>query len=400
MKLSDMKCKTAKTKEKPYKISDGGGLYLEVTPNGTKLWRLKYRIHGVEKRLALGKYPEVSLLDVRRRVFDLKDEIRQGIDPALTRQQERMTSALAQNDTFERIAMEWYEKQVPLWKPQYAAIVKYRFEKYVFTVFGKFPVRSIKPIVMLNCLQKIEQTAPDMSRRIKAYCSHVFKYAIATDRAENDPTYGLETALKKFKKGHYASVTVDEFPKFLYTMHEYRDRINRQTYLGLRMLLLTFVRTNELVEAVWSEIDFDNAMWIIPANRMKMTMPHMVPLSRQSIVILKELKQMNGHREYVFPSYYRPKNPMCKNTMLAAIKRMGYNGRMTGHGFRALALGLLKEKLGYSHELADRQLAHVPKNSVDRAYDRAQFLPQRVNMMQNYADYLDRVYIDTLKSSL
>jgi integrase len=178
-------------------------------------------------------------------------------------------------------------------------------------------------------------------------------------------------------------------------IHEYRDRMSRQTFLGLQLLLLTFVRTGELVEAKKKEFDLENKIWIIPSERMKMGLPHMVPLSRQSIKIIQELLDMNRNSEYLFPGYSQPRKSMNKNTMLIAIKRMGYNGRMTGHGFRSLALGLLKEKLGYSHEIADRQLAHVPKSSVDRAYDRAQFLPQRTEMMQRYADHIDDVHIQT-----
>ena len=214
---------------------------------------------------------------------------------------------------------------------------------------------------------------------------------MATGRAERDPTYGLEAAMKKFKRGHYASVSVDEFPEFLTCLKSYESRVNRQTFLALQLLLLTFVRTCELVEAKWDEINFKDKMWVISAERMKMKLPHVVPLSRQSLTIFKELKTLNPGREFILPGYYKPKKPMCKNTMLVAIKRMGYNGKMTGHGFRSLALGILKEKLSYPHEVADRQLAHVPKSSVDRAYDRALFLPQRTKMMQDYANYLDTV---------
>jgi integrase len=231
---------------------------------------------------------------------------------------------------------------------------------------------------------------------MKAACSHVFKYAIATGRAESDPTYGLEAALRKFKRGHYASISVDEFPEFLACLNNYESHVNRQTFLALKLLLLTFVRTCELVEARWEEINFEKAMWVVPAERMKMNLPHMVPLSQQSLAILRELKELNANREFIFPGYYNPRRHMCKNTMLVAIKRMGYNGKMTGHGFRSLALGILKEKLSCSHEIADRQLAHVPKSSVDRAYDRALFLPQRIKMMQEYADYMTKYDEKTL----
>jgi integrase len=386
-----MACQAAKPKMKPYKMADGEGLYLEVTPSGKKYWRLKYRLHGKEKRISIGAYPAVSIADARKAKDELKKEISNGIDPVLKRLQAAQTQALSQQLDFKSVAMEWYGKQVSLWKPKHAEIIKHRFEKYIFPSLGNFPLADIKPLMMLNCLQKIEKTAPDLSRRMKAACSHVFKYAIATGRAENDPTYGLEAAMKKFKRGHYASISVDEFPQFLTCLTDYQRHIHRQTYLALRLLLLTFVRTCELVEARWDEIDFEKAMWVIPAQRMKMNLPHIIPLSQQSLAIFRELKEMNSKREFIFPGYYNPRKYMSKNTMLIAIKRMGYNGKMTGHGFRSLALGILKEKLGYPHDIADRQLAHVPKSSVDRAYDRAQFLPQRIKMMQEYADYIDKV---------
>ena len=391
MALSNRACQAAKPKIKSYKMADGEGLYLEVTPAGTKLWRLKYRLYGKEKRISIGSYPDVSIVGARQAKEEIKKEIKAGIDPVLKRQQAAQINALNKQLDFRSMAMEWYWKQVPLWKPKHATIIKHRFEKYVFPFLGHFPLTEIKPLQMLNCLQKMEKTAPDLTRRMKAACSHVFKYAIATGRAENDPTYGLEAALKKFKRGHYASISVDEFPEFLTCLNDYQRHIHRQTFLALHLLLLTFVRTCELVEARWEEINFEKAMWVIPAQRMKMNLPHVVPLSRQALALFQELKEINAGREFIFTGYYNPRKPMSKNTMLVAIKRMGYNGKMTGHGFRALALGILKEKLGYSHEIADRQLAHVPKSSVDRAYDRAQFLPQRIQMMQEYADYIDKV---------
>lgn len=396
MSLSDMHCRTAKSRIKPYKLFDSEGLYLEVMPSGPKYWRQKYRLHGTEKRISHGLYPDVTLSEAREKRAQVKKHLKDGFDPVLLRLEQHQVAVLEQNETFEKVGLEWYQKQIGQWTDRYAQSVKFRLEKYAYSEIGSYPITKIKPPVMLACLQKIEKTSPETTRRIKALCSHIFKYAIATGRTENDPTYGLEVALKKFRKGHYASITVDEFPEFLSKLHNYRDRISRQTFLALQLLLLTFVRTAELIEAKRCEFDIENRMWVIPQERMKMGLPHMVPLSKQSIKIITELLELHRNSEYLFPSYSQPRKPMCKNTMLVAIKRMGYNGRMTGHGFRSLALGLLKEKLGFSHEIADRQLAHVPKSSVDRAYDRAQFLPQRVDMMQRYADYIDDVHMDTM----
>jgi integrase len=395
-----MQCRTAKPLNKPYKLSDGGGLYLEVTPSRSKYWRQKYRIHRKERRITHGSYPDVSLADAREKRTSVKRNLKDGIDPILLKKETQHIAELAQEEVFSKIAKEWISKQSGHWTSKYIQTVTSRLEKYAFPYIGDTPVHLVKPVVMLACLQNIEQTAPETTRRVKALCSNIFKYSIATGRTENDPTYGLEAALKKFRKGHYASITVDEFPKFLMRMHDYRDRVSRQTFLALNLLLLTFVRTGELIEAKRSEFDVEKNMWIIPAERMKMRLPHMIPLSKQSVKIIRELLAMHRNSEFLFPSYSRPRKPMCKNTMLAAIKRMGYNGRMTGHGFRSLALGLLKEKLHYSHEVADRQLAHVPKNSIDRAYDRALFLPQRIEMMQRYADYIDEVYLQTVRENL
>lgn len=398
MPLSDMQCRTAKPKDKPYKLSDSEGLYLEVLPSGGRYWKLKYRLHGKEKRIALGVYPGVKLSDARHEKDRIKDELRSGFNPVLLKQEKKSTAAYQSAQTFEQVAREWHSKGLEKWDPRYAKTLMHRLEKYTFVEIGPYPLQSLKPLVILACLQKIEKTAPEMARRIKQVISHICRYAIATGRLDRDLTIGLETALKQYRKGHFASIDIDELPQFLKALHEHKARLYRQTYLAIRLMFLTFVRTGELLEATWSEINFENALWTVPAERMKMRSPHLVPLSKQALAILLELKEMNGKREYVFPSLPRPRKPMSKGTILVALKRMGYSGRMTGHGFRSLALGILKEKLGFSHEIADRQLAHTPKSSTDRAYDRAKFLSQRTEMMQRYADYLESVYLYALKA--
>ena len=399
MSLSDMQCRTAKPKAKKYKLFDGEGLYLEVMPSGARYWRLKYRSGGKEKRVALGVYPIVSLGDARKAKNEVKDKLRNGIDLMLAKLEEKQTALIASAVTFRSIALEWHEKNAPAWDKRYAQTVLHRLEKYAFPFLGSFPLINIKPLLVLGCIQSIEKTAPEMARRVKQLCSHIFRYAIVTNRMETDPTYGLEAALMKFKRGHFASLTVDEMPKLLIDLHNYQHRLNRQTYLAIRLMLLTFVRTKELIEAKWTEINFEKAIWIIPAERMKMRLPHIVPLSKQALAILSELKDINLKSELVFPSIPRPNKSMSNGTILVALGRMGYKNKMTGHGFRSLALGILKEKLGYSHEIADRQLAHVRKSNTDRAYDRSQFLPQRTEMMQKYASYLDEVFISELKNN-
>lgn len=398
MTMSDTQCRSAKASSKPYKLFDGEGLYLHVMPSGAKYWRLKYRFRGRERKLALGHYPTVSLQDARKQKDVYKADLNKGLDPAFIKLEQEQAAIAALSNTFEDIAFEWHAINVPAWQPRYAQTIKHRLEKYVFPDFGTYPITLLKPPIILNALRRIEETAPEMARRIKQLCSHICRYAIAMGKIEVDPTIGLETALKKYKKTNFASIDVDEVPDFIHALQEHKARLYRQTYLAIKLMFLTFVRTSELIEAKWVEIDFENALWTIPAERMKMKKSHLVPLSKQALAVLNELNQANGKREHVFPSIPRPRKPMSKGSILVALKRMKYTNRMTGHGFRSLAMGILKEKLGYSHEIVDRQLAHAPKSSVDRAYDRAKFLPQRIEMMQRYGDYLDEIGTKSKKS--
>lgn len=393
MPLNDTQCRTAKPKDKPYKLSDSAGLYLHVMPSGAKYWRLKYRLHGKEQLISIGVYPSVTLLGARKERDRIKNTLKNGADPRLEKMENRQIARFQANQTFRQIAEEWHANNKPDWDARYAKTVLHRLSKYTFGEIGDFPITDLKPVLILACLQKIEKTAPEMARRVKQLISHIFRYAVATNRADSDITVGLESALRKYKKGHFNAIEVDELPQFLIDLRHHKARLYKQTFLAIQFMLLTFVRTGELVGAKWTEIDFEKALWKIPAERMKMRTCHLVPLSKQALEILKDLREMNGKREFVFPSIPHPRKPMSKGTILVALKRMGYGHRMTGHGFRSLALGILKEKLGYLHEVADRQLAHVPKSSTDKAYDRAKFLPQRTEMMQKYADYIDREYI-------
>lgn len=388
MPLCDTQCRASKPQEKHYRLFDYEGLYLEITPSGSKHWRLKYRFNGKETRLSLGSYPVVSLGDARKHKEKIRAQIKDGINPMVSRIEEKLTSLLESKSTFELIALEWHSANKPAWDSRYAQTVMYRLEKYALPHIGMFPITQLKPPIILACIRKIEPTAPEMARRIKNLISHIFKFAIATGRVETDYTYGLEFALTKYKKKNFASIDLDELPELLSALRSCKANLYRQTFIAVWLMLLTALRTSELIEAKWSEIDFEKCLWTIPAERMKMRKPHLVPLATQTIELLKELQQISGHRELMFPSIPRPRKPMSKGTILVALKRMGYRNKMTGHGFRSLFLGVAKEKLGYSHDVADRQLAHAPKNSVDRAYDRAKFLPQRVSMMQAYADYL------------
>lgn len=390
MKLTDIKCKSAAPKEKPYKLADGGGMFLDVRPTGAKYWRLKYRMNGKEKLLALGVYPEVSLVKAREKRKEARDLIAGGIDPALEQKRKKALSKASTENTFEAIAREWHEVNTPKWSKRYAEGIMKRLETYIFPEIGNFPIDQIEPPLLLQTIRKIEsRPAIEIAKRQLQKCGEVFRYAIATGRAVRDPSSDIKGALKPQKKTHYAALDVKELPEFLHVLNSNEARLYRSTMNAMRLLMLTFVRTSELINARWDEIDLERKEWVIPAERMKMDKEHVVPLSRQAIEILNDQKEIAGHWPLVFPSSVRPKQSISNNTILGAIKRMGYQGRMTGHGFRALAMSTIKQELGYRHEVVDRQLAHTPKNKIDKAYDRALFLDERTKMMQEWADYID-----------
>lgn len=392
MTLNDTICKNTKPSEKPRKLSDGGGLYLEVMPSGSKYWRLKYRFNGKEKRLAFGVYPTVSLKEAREKREEAKKLLDSGSDPSLVKKEKKRVAKLNSENTFEAIAREWHELKKPSWTESHAGFVLRRLKADLFPEIGNIPIKDVTAPILLDALRKIEgRGANELAHRVKQSAGQVFRYAIATGRAERDPAADLKDALQPVNSGHFAALEIKELPEFLYKLERNDARLYKQTQLALRMMLLTFVRTGELRHARWEEIDFDEAEWVIPAEKMKMRRPHIVPLAKQTIRILKELYELNGHREWVFPGIVNPRNVISNNTILGALARLGYKGKATGHGFRALAMTAIKEKLGYRHEVVDRQLAHAQKNKVDAAYDRAQFLDERRKMMQHWADYIDAI---------
>ncbi len=392
MKLKDSECKNAEGKDKPYKLSDGKGLYLEVTPKGARYWRLKYRISGKEKRLSIGVYPAVTLKEARQAMLAAKELIALGIDPSLDKQRKKALSNNSNNNTFETIGREWYENRKSRWTPNYAKNVLDRLEKDIFPFMGAYPISEIDAPLILSVIRKIENRgAGELAKRQLQKCGEIFQYAMVTGKIKHDPTYRLSKALEPIKKKHYNAISFEELPELLSDIERNDARLYKTTQNALWLMMLTFVRTSELIKAEWSEIDFENALWSIPAHRMKMKKPHVVPLSRQALEILKDQKQIAGDWKHVFPSVVRPMQPMSNNTILGALRRLGYLGRMTGHGFRALAMSTIKERLGYRHEVVDKQLAHKQKSQIDQAYDRALYLDERTKMMQEYADLIDSV---------
>ncbi len=392
MKLNDKACKNKKPTDKPVKMADGGGLFLLVQPNGKKYWRMKYRYMNKERLLSFGEYPLVSLADARNKREEAKKLLLEKIDPSEQKKQDKRQKEIEAENSFKAIALEWHKNQSELWSDSHAKYTLRRLEQNIFPSFGNKPIITIEAPEILDTLKKVQDRgANEMATRLRSICSQVFRYGIVTGRASRNPAQDIHGALKPYKKSHFASIEINEIPEFLKTLNKNDARLYKHTQLAVKMLMLTFVRTSEMIEATWDEFDLENAQWFIPAERMKMKQPHIVPLSTQVLDILLELKALSPNSDYIFPSQFGHKKHMSNNTILKALERMGYKGKMTGHGFRALAMSAIKEKLNYRHEVVDRQLAHAPRSKVDRAYDRAKFLDDRVIMMQEWADYLEKL---------
>jgi integrase len=389
MPLTDTAIRKAKPKEKPFKISDSGGLYLLVQPSGSKWWRYKYRFAGKEKLLALGSYPETSLAEAREKHFQAKKALAAGNDPGeAKRQAKRVATIQAEND-FESIAREWLNQNSHKWSPHYAGEVLKRLKNHIFPKLGKRPIAELTAPDILDVLRVIEAAgALDMAQRMMQTCGQIFRYAITTGRADRNPAMDLRGALKTPVRKNHSYLKEDELPKYLKRLEAFD--CSTQTKLALKFLLLTFVRTVELRGAEWSEINFDKAEWRIPAERMKMKELHIVPLSNQAVSILEDLRRHNGNGKYIFPHHHNPHKVMSENTILFALYRMGYQYKATGHGFRATASTILNEH-GFDSDVIERQLAHNERNKVRAAYNHAQYLPERRKMMQWWANFLDKV---------
>lgn len=388
MPLSDAAVRSAKPRERAYKLADGQGMYLEVMPTGAKYWRLKYRIDGKEKRAALGVYPTVSLLAARKARDSIKDTLRAGLDPSHEKRREKIVAGLSRANSFEAVAREWHEGKKDSWADGYAANVMKLFEQDVFPSLGARPIKEILAPELLAVMRKIESRgALEMAKKALQTSGRVFRFAVVTGRAERDPSTDLRGALKTRKVKHMARIGETELPELLKKIATYDGE--PQTRLALQFMALTFVRTGELRFAEWTEISEERAEWRIPAEKMKMEGPHIVPLSTQALAVLRQLKDMNGQWDWVFPQQTNSKKPISENTILFALYRMGYHSRMTGHGFRGLASTILNEN-GLNRDWIELQLAHSERDDVRAAYNHAQYLPERRKMMQWWGDYLDR----------
>ncbi len=393
MSLTDIECKSAKPKEKSYKLSDSRGLYLEVYPNGKKHWRYKYRFLGKEKRMVLGEYPETPLAEAREKHLAAHKQVSQGLDPNAVRQSARELAKRAHENTFAAVAKLWFAHKSQGIAARTAKFTWGRFENDILPTLGHKPLNSITAADVIAVLQRVEaRGAHELARRLKQSCAEVFRYAVSHGYADRNPVKDFEArdVLAKYVRGQHSAIEPKELPSFLVSMNNPHVRLYPLTRLAMRLLMFTFVRTSELIEAKWAEFDFNAGLWVIPAERMKMRREHVVPLCRQAISILKDIQAFTGHREYVFPAMNNPRKHMSNNTILQALASMGYKGKMTGHGFRALAASALQEDLGYDYAVIDVQLAHAKKDKIRTAYDRAQFLEQRTGMMQAWGDYLDK----------
>jgi integrase len=387
--LTDTEIKRAKATERAYSMGDGGGLYLWVKPTGGKLWRWSYRFDGKEKLMSFGKYPDVSLAQARERHTEARKLLATGIDPMAQRKVEKTAEKVAVENSFQSVTTQWLEHWQVGKSPRHVDSVRRRMAADILPCLGARPIAEIEApelVAMANAIQN--RGARDIAKRALETVGQVFRYGIAHGYAKRNPATEIRPSdiLKSMPKTNYARIDAKELPTLLRRIEVYQGK--QVTRLALKLMALTFVRTTELIEAKWTEFDLENARWDIPAERMKMRTPHIVPLATQASEVLEMLRELTGNGDWLFPGDFNAAQPMSNNTILAALKRMGYKGRMTGHGFRGLASTILHEQ-GYVHDHIELQLAHAPRNAVSAAYNHAQYLGPRAKMMQDWADFLE-----------
>ena len=392
MALTELKIRNAKPGEKPIRIFDGRGkgFYVEVSPKGGKWWRLKYRFEGKPKTLSLGVYPLVSLEEARRRCDEGRRLLATGIDPSQHRKIEKQRHAVKSSTSFEAVSREWYEKHSPVWASGHSTRVLRLFERDIWPWLRNRPITEIAAPELLTTVRRIEaRGAGETAHRALSTCGQVFRYAVATGRAERDPSGDLRGALAPIQGGHFAAATEPKhLAKILRQIDAYEGTLIVRS--AMRLAPLVFVRPGELRKAEWEHIDLEGAEWRFRTSKTKTD--HIVPLSRQAVAILREIHPLTGRGKYVFPSARGSKRPMSDNAVLVAMRTMDIGRElMTGHGFRAAARTILDEVLKVRVDLIEHQLAHVVKDPNGRAYNRTSFLPERTKMMQQWADYLDRL---------
>lgn len=393
MPLTKIECDraTCPPDRKSIKLTDGFGMYLEVTSSGGKYWRVKYRHGGAEKRLALGVYPTVSLAQAREARDQARKALVTGTDPSANKRAAKVLQATSDANTFEKVARAWHEHWKGNKTQRHAEYVIARLQADVFPVLGHLPVSSITAPQFLAMAKTIEKRgAVDIAKRAFQTCGQIMRYAVAHGLHDRNPCADVRPsdALKPTVKGHYARLDAKELPQLLRKIEGYQG--TPFTRLAMKLMALTFVRTGELIGARWEEFDLKAQEWRIPAERMKMRTPHIVPLAPQAVEIMEVLQTVSGHREYVFPGERNPRGHMSNGAILGALKRMGYTGRMTGHGFRGIASTILHEH-GHPHHCIELQLAHQERNEVSAAYNFATYLEPRRTMMNAWANHLDKL---------
>ncbi len=388
--LTHIQITAAKPSAKAYSLRDTQGLYLTVKPNGSKLWRLNYRYLDKQKTLHLGTWPSVGLADARTRRDDAKQKIAAGIDPSLEKKRARIAAKYAAANTFEAVAKEW------LVKCERDGLAKVTIDKIswlldkAYPVIGSIPIAQITPHEALAVLRKVEATgAYESARRMRSVLSRVFRYGVATVRCEKDVAADLRGAIAVPRVKHFAAITKpSDVGALMRAIEGYSG--HKVTQMALRLSPHVLLRPGELRQAEWTDIDFEEATWSIPAERMKMRRPHRVPLSRQVLAMLEELKEHTHWWKYLFPCLGKPRKAMSENAVNQALRRLGYTtNQMTAHGFRAMAATLLNEMGEWHPDAIERQLAHVDSNQVRRAYARGEYWDERVRMMQHWSDHLD-----------
>ncbi|WP_367376696.1 tyrosine-type recombinase/integrase [Hafnia alvei] len=387
MPLTDIKVKTAKPMDKAYKLTDGGGMYLLVKPNGSKYWRLKYRFVGKEKMLSIGVYPDVSLADARQKRDEARKVLAAGGDPGEVKKADKLAQKLSTENTFEAIAREWHRQKADRWSLRYRNEIIDTFEKDIFPYLGRRPIAEIKPMELLETLRRLEKRgALEKMRKVRQRCGEVFRYAIVTGRAEYNPAPDLATALATPKKTHFPFLTAEELPYFIRDLAGYTGSVITKT--ATQIIMQTGVRTQELRFAHWQDIDFEKRLWEIPPEVMKMKRPHIVPLSEQVVELFQSLKPITGMYPLVFIGRNDRTKPISKESVNQVIELLGYKGRLTGHGFRHTMSTILHEQ-GFNSAWIETQLAHVDKNAIRGTYNHAHYLEGRREMMQWYGDYIE-----------
>ena len=400
-RLTELTIKQSKPKDKQYKITDGEGMFLRIYPNGSKYWQLQYWFEGKQKILSLGVWPEVSLKLAREKRFEAKKTLKEDKNIGINNLQivnagnTLQENAKVKNTTFQEVFQEWFSRQSKNWTEKHSRGVENNLKMYVLPDIGETPIASITKQDIISTLRKIEAEGKyETCYRIRQKLEAIFTYAEIEDQCNGNPAKGLQQILTKPKPKSQNAIPASELPEFLQKIDADKT-VQPTTVLAMKFIILTFVRTSELRFADWDEFDIDSSepLWVIPAERMKMRKTHHVPLSRQAVSILKEMQQFSGLEGYVFTQFNNRKKPMSENTLLYFSNRLGYAGRNTIHGFRALASTVLNESMKWHPDVIERQLAHQESNKVRSAYNRAEHLEERRKMMEWWSDYIESLML-------